>query len=100
VTLINFVLSSEQIKKAGLSCFNNQWNLVYDFTPVPSEGLNWSLINSDNLKDIFLGFGELRQESTYRYMHVITFTFIYILYTYCVIYSCVFILFKVTESNN
>lgn len=62
------------MKSAGLSFFNNQWNLIYDFTPVPSEGSNWSLIKtSDNLKEIFFGFGENREEDITKYVLVYLF---------------------------
>ncbi|XP_059475814.1 protein XRP2-like [Neocloeon triangulifer] len=47
--LIQYKNLKDQVKDSGLSVFNNQWSLVYDFTPVPSEGPNWQIVSSENI---------------------------------------------------
>lgn len=43
----------KQFKNAGLEVMNNTWDTIYDFTPSPETGPNWSLIPEDTkIEDI------------------------------------------------
>ncbi|CAF0871134.1 unnamed protein product [Brachionus calyciflorus] len=41
---INYAQLTEQLKNAKISIFNNNWNNIHDFTPVPGE-LNYSFLS-------------------------------------------------------
>ncbi|XP_039250874.1 protein XRP2-like [Styela clava] len=53
----------KQFADAGLEIMNNTWNSIYDFTPNPEEGANWSLIPEETNIDQLLTFTTERMEN-------------------------------------
>ncbi|CAB3372895.1 Hypothetical predicted protein [Cloeon dipterum] len=65
--LIQYKQLQGQIEKSGLSIFNNQWNLIYDFTPIASDDPNWQIIPADKVTELV----QISEENAERFELVI-----------------------------